>query len=102
MPPLVRNLYDSHVHLTATGQVARQLTLGHLKDIDDLAGLKLEARFFQGPWVVGFGWDENRWRRSRLPDRHDLDRLFPGHPAYLVRCDGHAAVTNTHGLKLLG
>lgn len=98
----IRNLYDSHVHLLYTGQIAAEPNLSALKSIEDLASVSFRPEVLRGPWRVAFGWDENTWTTKRLPTREDLDRIFPTDPVYLSRCDGHSAVTNTEGLKRLG
>ncbi|MBX2987573.1 MAG: amidohydrolase family protein [Bdellovibrionaceae bacterium] len=99
---LLKNLYDSHVHLAATGEMACQADLSVLKSLEDFARLKPRPADFRGPWLVGFGWDENRWPEARAPRALDLDRFFPDTPVYFSRCDGHSGVTNSRGLALLG
>ncbi|MBL0128249.1 MAG: amidohydrolase [Flavobacteriales bacterium] len=49
-------------------------------------------------WVMGRGWDQNDWEVKELPDRKELDRLFPDRPVLLQRIDGHAAVANAVAL----
>jgi hypothetical protein len=95
-------LFDSHVHLLATGQVAAMLDLSKLGSIEDFGRLKASPGTLRGDWLVGFGWNESTWSHPKAPNRHDLDRFFPEQPVYFSRCDGHAAVTNSAGLKRLG
>lgn len=99
---LLRNLYDSHVHLLSTGQVARVLDLSKLKSLEDLRTLEIRPENRRAGWLVGFGWDENRWTTKTLPTRIDLDLAFPGEAVYFSRCDGHSGVTSTEGLRRLG
>lgn len=99
---LLRNLYDSHVHLMSTGQVACLLDLASLSSLDDIERFTVRPENRRGDWILGFGWDENRWTTKELPTRQRLDRLFPNDAVYFSRCDGHSGVTNTLGLKLLG
>lgn len=53
---------------------------------------------FRG-WVVGHGWDANRWEEG--PDRWVLDAVCPG-PAYFDSLDVHAAWVNSAALGAAG
>lgn len=99
---LFRNLYDSHVHLMATGQVRCEWDLGGLKGPEDLRAFPRDARYRRGEWFVGFGWDENKWTPRATPHRRDLDAIFPDNPVCLSRADGHSAWVNTRALELFG
>lgn len=98
---LLRNLYDSHSHIVSTGQLARQWNLGKISAHAELSPDQAPA-FRRGPWLLGFGWDENRLAERRPWTRSELDRLFPQDPIYLSRCDGHAGLINSAGLAWLG
>ena len=47
---------------------------------------------------MGRGWDESKWTSPTLPSRQDMDSVTAGHPAYLIRIDGHSGVANTAAL----
>jgi len=99
---VLTNLYDSHVHWLSTGQIG---TLWNLKLIDDPKDLLVPnppRSYFQGSWLVGFGWDENRWPSEFRIHRSFLDQAFPQTPVFLSRTDGHSSWVNTMGLKKLG
>lgn len=98
----VPRLYDSHTHFLSTGQLAKGLTLFSLQDPGDLAQVKLEPTYFRGEWLVGFGWDENKWASPKLPTRQMLDVLFPDFPVFLSRADGHSSWLNSRALKEIG
>lgn len=98
----IPRLYDSHTHFLATGQVARGLNLFALKSAAAISEIPLQKSFFRGEWLVGFGWDENRWVGAKLPIRQDLDRVFPDFPVFLSRADGHSSWLNSKALEKLG
>ena len=50
-------------------------------------------------WVLGQGWDANRW--DDAPDRAALDAVQPG-PVYLDSLDVHAAWVNSAALAVAG
>ncbi|MBX6332529.1 MAG: amidohydrolase, partial [Gemmatimonadaceae bacterium] len=47
-----------------------------------------------GSWVLGRGWDQNRWGDTRFPTHEALTRAVPDHPVVLTRVDGHALLAN--------
>lgn len=98
----ISRLYDSHTHFLATGQLARGLNLFSMKSAVDLAEMPMQKSFFRGEWLVGFGWDENKWPGGELPTRFDLDKIFPDFPVFLSRADGHSSWVNSKALEKLG
>ncbi|HRF79986.1 MAG TPA: amidohydrolase [Flavobacteriales bacterium] len=53
-------------------------------------------------WILGRGWDENKWPMAVMPDNALLNQLFPDRPVLLQRVDGHAAVVNQAALTRVG
>ncbi len=96
------NCYDSHVHWLATGQMKYRLDLSQLKSQEDIKSLKIDPHFFQGDWLLGFGWDQSLWEQKQFPDKKILDQLFPETPVSFSRADGHATWCNTEALKRIG
>ena len=45
-----------------------------------------------GEWVLGRGWDQNRWPAHEWPAAGPLDVAAPQNPVFLTRIDGHAAL----------
>ncbi|MBO9667134.1 MAG: amidohydrolase family protein [Bdellovibrio sp.] len=99
----IPRLYDSHTHFLATGEFAAGLSLFDLPSAEAVQDIKLEGKTaFRGGWLVGFGWDENKWASKALPSKDLLDKVFPNHPVYLCRADGHTAWVNSKALQALG
>ncbi len=101
MSEMITNCFDSHTHFLATGQVALELSLRDLKSADDVKNLKIEKHHYRGDWLVGFGWNHNNWTSQELPNKSQLDRLFPDTPVYFSRVDGHSAWINSKAIALL-
>ena len=103
---LIPGLVDAHVHmastawnhwdvdcrdtydptLTSNGAIARKL--------------KEESRtIVPGRWIIGMGspLQESRLKEGRLPDRHQLDRACPDHPAFIL-FGAYALSANTRAL----
>jgi hypothetical protein len=98
----IPRLYDSHVHWLGTGQIALGLQLFDLPSAEAIAEIKIDPAYFRGEWLVGFGWDQNKWASKQLPSKEILDRTFPNHPVMLQKVDGHSSWVNSLALKKLG
>jgi len=92
--------FDSHVHWAATGEFTQRLHLNNLHSAQDISSLRPDPHHFRGEWLVGFGWDDNKWQSK--PTRAELDQWFPNQPVALSRCDGHALWCNSEALKRAG
>ncbi|ALG08486.1 amidohydrolase [Kibdelosporangium phytohabitans] len=97
-------LNDAHGHIWQLGAKATELDLAGTRSLDEaMAALKrYAAEHPDQPWIKGRGWNEVIWGLGRLPTAADLDRAVSDRPVWLVRVDGHAAVTNTAGLRSAG
>ena len=87
---------DAHGHLRGLGQALRRVdltgTTSYQQVIDRVAA---RARGLPpGAWVLGRGWDQNRWGDTRFPSHEALSRAVPDHPVVLERVDGHALLAN--------
>lgn len=92
---------DAHTHIALAGQ---QRLAVDLVGVASLAEMKQRiARYVKtvpaGAWIVGGGWDHTLWATKTLPRREDLDAVCAGHPALLIRVDGHIGVADTAALQ---
>jgi len=97
-------LIDTHVHVLEFG---RSLGWVDLRGVDSIEALKerLEERAREvpeGSWILGRGWDQERFVEGRYPTRWDLDEAAPKNPTLLFRVCGHVCVVNSLALKLAG
>lgn len=99
---IIKNLYDSHIHLLMTGECLQQLNLSQLKNESDLLNISREKNYLRGKWLIGFGWDENHFEPGFSLNRKNLDQLFPDKYVFFVRADGHSCWVNTAVLNLIG
>lgn len=53
-------------------------------------------------WILGRGWDQNKFPGKAFPDNTLLNKLFPSTPVVLGRVDGHALLANARALELAG
>ncbi len=95
---------DAHVHLAYAGRMKLAVDLtGSTSLAEMLRRVSAAAAAAPaGEWLLGGGWDHTLWASKTLPTRQDLDTVSRGHPAFLVRVDGHIAVANSAALALSG
>ncbi|MBS1602299.1 MAG: amidohydrolase [Bacteroidetes bacterium] len=53
-------------------------------------------------WILGRGWDQNKFPGKAFPDNTLLNEAFPSTPVVLGRVDGHALIANARALELAG
>jgi predicted amidohydrolase YtcJ len=96
----IPGLIDAHAHL---------MNLGWALMSADLSGANSKAEILDrlrafaadlppGVWLLGRGWDQNRWPEQAFPTAADLDAAFPDRPVWLKRVDGHAGWANSAAL----
>ena len=95
---------DGHCHFLGYGLNKQKADLqGTASWQEVLERIQIFARAHpEKTWILGRGWDQNDWSEKELPDRKELDRLFPDRPVLLQRVDGHAAVANAAALRHAG
>ena len=101
---LMPGLIDAHGHVMGLGFNALQLDLSDTRSLQE-AQAKIAAYAAANPsprWIIGRGWNHERWGLGRYPTAADLDAVVPGRPVWLERVDGHAGWANTTALKEAG
>jgi predicted amidohydrolase YtcJ len=99
----VPGFQDSHVHVPQAG---RNLNNVDLRDLSSRAAyLERIARYVadhpNASWVVGGGWSMEHFPGG-TPNRHDLDAVTAGKPAFLFNRDVHGAWVNSAALAFAG
>ena len=97
---VVPGLQDAHGHVLGLGASLRELDLRDTPTLEAIVG-KVRARaseMREGEWIVGRGWDQNRWPVADWPAAGPLDAAAPQNPVFLTRIDGHAALVNRRAL----
>ncbi len=94
---------DPHSHFYDYGKGLINADLTTTGSIDEVIEIVIDHKKRSGSgWVVGHGWDQNKWENQDYPDRWVLDRVFPDIPVVLLRICTHAAVANTEALHRSG
>lgn len=98
---LLPGLIDAHGHVMSLGELALRVDLNNTASLA-AAQAAIKAYKSSGPWILGGGWNQERWSLGRFPAAAELDSVTGSKPAYLERVDGHAAWVNTRALQLAG
>ena len=95
---------DAHTHMASAGQQRLAVDLVGVRSLPEMQARirAYVANARPGQWILGGGWDHTLWASKTLPTRQDLDAVTAGHPAFLMRVDGHIAVVNSAGLAAAG
>ncbi len=97
---VVPGLIDSHVHLVEMARSRLGLDLGGCRSVGDALDLIRQEtdRRPEGEWVIGYNWDESRWKEDRSVTIEELDGVSPRHPVVLKRICQHLVLVNTPAL----
>ena len=101
---MLPGLIDAHGHVMGLG--FQQLTLD-LSATNSLAEAQtaIKAYAAKNPdrsWIVGRGWNQEKWGLGRFPTAADLDTAVGDRPVWLERVDGHAGWANSRAMELAG
>lgn len=97
-------LTDCHIHFYEWSLLLGGLTLEDATSLDEVLNRVHSAvgQAEPGTWIVGQGWNQDRWPVPSLPSSSDLDKVAPNNPVILWRTDLHLAWTNSLALKAAG
>ena len=101
---LLPGFVDAHGHVMQLGFRALELDLSETKTLDE-AKAKIAAYAAANPdrkWIVGGGWNQEKWGLGRFPTAADLDSVVSDRPVWLARADGHASWANSAAMKAAG
>ncbi len=101
---MLPGMIDAHVHVMGIGYGALTLDLSDTTSLDD--ALRKIAQFAEEnpgrPWILGRGWNQEKWGLGRFPTAEELDTAVSDRPVWLSRVDGHASWANTKALETAG
>lgn len=103
---LMPGFIDPHSHFTACANATMQVDLGEAECFEDV--IRLIREFIErenipaGQWVRASGYDHNRLKEGRHPDRTVLDQAAPEHLLMVSHQSGHMGAFNSRALEALG
>lgn len=101
---MLPGMIDAHVHVMDIGFGALTLDLSATTSLEDaLAKIKAFAEENPGrPWILGRGWNQEKWGLGRFPTAAELDAVVADRPVWLERADNHANWGNTLAITTAG
>ncbi|ALH79128.1 amidohydrolase [Sphingopyxis macrogoltabida] len=94
---LIPGMIDAHGHVMGFGFSLMLLDLSETKSLAEAQAAirKYAAANPEMPWIIGSGWNQEKWGLGRFPTAADLDAAVPDRPVWLERIDGHAGWANS-------
>lgn len=101
---VVPGLADAHGHLSGLGAFLHEENLVGSLSYDEVIARVVQhaGKPARGQWILGGGWDQNRWASNQFPTSDALTRAFPDNPVVLDRVDGHAVLANAAAMQAAG
>jgi predicted amidohydrolase YtcJ len=95
---------DAHAHFVGYGQSLFTVDLYDSKSMDEVVQRVkgFDSAHPNETWILGRGWDQNKFAGKTFPTNEELNKLFPDKPVLLERVDGHASIANDKALELAG
>ena len=101
---ILPGIVDAHAHLLNLGLSLASVNLADTRSYDEVIKRVTDRlpSFQSGKWILGRGWDQNKWGDTRFPSHDALSRVTPNNPVALTRIDGHAILANAAAMKAAG
>ena len=96
-------LIDGHCHFLHYGLNFQYADLSGAGSMEEVIAILQEFQK-QNPsnWILGKGWNQNKWKDKTMPENKKLDEAFQYFPVAITRIDGHAILANSLALKRAG
>ncbi|HEX3481806.1 MAG TPA: amidohydrolase [Kofleriaceae bacterium] len=97
-------LVDAHCHLYGLGTDLENVSVRGLDSEAAAVAVMADAAKARpaSQWLIGRGWDQNRWPGQQFPTRAALDAAVSDRPVVMTRIDGHAIWVNSVALREAG
>jgi predicted amidohydrolase YtcJ len=101
---MLPGLIDAHGHVIGLGFAALTLDLSGTNSLEEAqAAIRgYAAKYPDRRWIIGRGWNQEKWGLGRFPTAADLDVAVADRPVWLERVDGHAGWANSRALEIAG
>lgn len=95
-------LVDAHGHVLNLGESLRNVQVAGMNSYDDVIAAVVERAKTtpKGEWIIGRGWDQNRFADKQFPTHDKLSKAVPDHPVFLTRIDGHTGLANAAAMRI--
>ena len=101
---LMPGFIDAHGHVMGLGFQQLTLDLSQTGSLAEaLTAISAYAQKYPDRrWIVGRGWNQEKWGLGRFPTAAELDAAVSDRPVWLERVDGHAGWANSAAIAAAG
>lgn len=101
---MLPGLIDGHGHVMGLGFQALTLDLSGANSLLEAQAMirAYAEKYPDRQWIIGRGWNHEKWGLGRFPNAADLDAIVADRPIWLERVDGHAGWANSKAMKIAG
>jgi predicted amidohydrolase YtcJ len=101
---ILPGLTDAHGHLYGLGLSLDTVNVVGASSFDEVVAKVRDRaqRAAANEWILGRGWDQNRWPGKQFPTAAPLDAAIADHPVWIRRVDGHAGIANSAAMRAAG
>lgn len=101
---MVPGFVDAHINLIDLGLGTMVLDLSDTHSLEEaLEAIRaFSAAHPDRPWIVGRGWNVERWQLGRYPKARDLDLAEATRPVWILDSDGEAGWANNAAFAAAG
>jgi predicted amidohydrolase YtcJ len=101
---IIPGMIDAHAHLFNLATFLRNLDVTDTRSYETIVARVADRVRTAQPnaWVIGRGWDQNKWGNTQFPTHDALSRVSPNNPVVLTRIDGHAILANAAAMTAAG
>ncbi len=101
---MLPGLIDAHGHVMLMGFQMLTLDLTQTSSLAEAqAAIKAyAAKYPDRRWIIGSGWNQEKWGLGRFPTAADLDAAVADRPVWLGRVDAHTGWANSKAMELAG
>ena len=86
---------DAHCHFLSYGLQQQMVDLSSANSFQEIITLlKNHNSQEKDQWLVGYGWDQNKWKNKTWPNNNLLNENFKNTNVVIQRIDGHALLAN--------
>ena len=99
---LLPGLIDAHGHVMGLGFQLLTLDLSATNSLAEAQAAITDyaAKHPERRWIIGRGWNQEKWGLGRFPTAQDLDAAVSDLPVWLERVDGHAGWANSRAMEI--
>ena len=99
-------MHDAHCHPFNLGNndVQDRFSVSKAKNFEEMVDLLAEKAKTKKPgeWIIGGGWNQERWPGKQLPVHDAVSAVTPDNPVFLYRHGGNSAFVNAKALEIAG